>query len=83
MDDAARHDVIEIDAEKMSGTPVFRGTRVPINHLFDYLTGGHSIETFLNHFPTVSRSQVMELFELTRSKIPMDAIRDEPHPELV
>ncbi len=67
--DGHMSNVIEIDPEKMSGTPVFRGTRVPIQHLFDYLEGGDSVERFLDHFPTVSRSQVIEVLELSRHKI--------------
>ncbi len=45
----------------MSGTPVFAGTRVPVQSLFDYLAGGHPLEEFLEDFPTVSRTQVLEL----------------------
>lgn len=62
-------DVIEVDPEKMHGTPVFRGTRVPIQHLFDYLEGGDSIERFLNHFPTVARSQAIAVLELSRDQV--------------
>jgi uncharacterized protein (DUF433 family) len=46
-------DLIEVDPERMSGTPVFTGTRVPINHLFDYLKAGDSLDIFLTDFPTV------------------------------
>ncbi len=46
-------EIIEVDPEKMSGIPVFRGTRVPIKNLFDYLEGGDSVEVFLDDFPTV------------------------------
>ena len=42
------------DPEIMHGTPVFRGTRVPVKTLFDYLEAGDSIEDFLEGFPTVS-----------------------------
>jgi uncharacterized protein (DUF433 family) len=47
----------------MGGTPVFIGTRVPIQTLFDYLEAGESIDDFLDGFPTVSREQVIELLE--------------------
>ena len=63
------YDVIEIDPEKMHGTPVFRGTRVPIQHLFDYLEGGKNLDVFLAHFPTVSRTQVIDVLELLKSKV--------------
>ena len=65
----SENDVIEIDPEKMHGTPVFRGTRVPIQTLFDYLEGGDSFERFLDHFPTVARSQAIALLELSRNKV--------------
>ncbi len=44
------------DAETMHGVPVFRGTRVPVQNLFDYLEGGESLDDFLAGFPTVSRA---------------------------
>lgn len=47
----------------LSGTPVFHGTRVPIQNLIDYLTTGETIDTFLEDFPTVSREQVMRFLE--------------------
>lgn len=43
-------ELIERDPEKMSGVPVFPGTRVPIKHLFDYLEGGDSLDYFLEQF---------------------------------
>ncbi|MCI0388667.1 MAG: DUF433 domain-containing protein [Acidobacteria bacterium] len=57
-------EIIEVDPEKMSGTPVFMGTRVPIKNLFDYLEGGDSIEVFLDDFPTVERTQAFGLIEI-------------------
>lgn len=60
------NEIIEIDPEKMSGTPVFRGTRVPIKSLFDYLEGGDNLETFLEDFPTVSRDQAIGVLEVSR-----------------
>ena len=47
----------------MHGTPVFRGTRVPVKTLFDYLEAGDSIEDFLEGFPTVSRALALEALE--------------------
>jgi uncharacterized protein (DUF433 family) len=55
--------VIKIDPEIMSGAPCFAGTRVPIQHLIDYLEGGDSIEDFLEGFPSVSREQVIAFLE--------------------
>ena len=53
-------EVVTISKEIMGGTPVFKGTRVPIQTLIDYLTAGDSIDDFLEGFPTVSRGQVIE-----------------------
>ena len=55
---------IHTSPDIMSGTPVFRGTRVPIKNLFDYLESGDTIENFLSDFPTVKREQVIEVLEL-------------------
>jgi uncharacterized protein (DUF433 family) len=60
------NDFIEVDPEKMSGTPVFTGTRVPITHLVDYLKAGDSLDTFLTDFPTVTREQALGVLELTQ-----------------
>ena len=49
--------------EIMGGTPVFAGTRVPVQTLLDYLKAGESIDDFLDGFPTVSREQVIALLE--------------------
>lgn len=66
------NEIIEIDPEKMSGAPVFRGTRVPIQNLFDYIEAGDSLETFLDHFPTVERDQAVGIIELLRVKVFQD-----------
>ena len=64
-----QQEIIEIDPEKMSGTPVFRGTRVPIKNLFDYLEGGDSLDVFLDDFPTVNHDQVIGVLELYKVKL--------------
>jgi uncharacterized protein (DUF433 family) len=51
--------MISVSPEVMGGTPVFTGTRVPIQTLMDYLKAGESIDDFLDGFPTVTREQVM------------------------
>ena len=51
------------DPEIMHGTPVFRGTRVPIQTLFDYLEGGDSLDDFLEGFPTVKRELAIQVLE--------------------
>jgi uncharacterized protein (DUF433 family) len=66
--------VIEVDLEKMSGTPVFRGTRVPVQTLIDYIEGGETVDEFLEDFPTVSRKQVVEYFETAKEKMFAEAV---------
>lgn len=56
--------VIHINPEILGGTPVFRGTRVPIETLFDHLKSGVTIEEFLDDFPSVNREQVTQVLEL-------------------
>ena len=51
------------DPEIMHGVPVFRGTRVPVQTLFDYLEGGDTLEDFLAGFPTVSRTLALDALE--------------------
>ncbi len=55
--------VISASADIMGGTPVFAGTRVPVQTLLDYLEGGASIDDFLAGFPTVTRQQVVSFLE--------------------
>ena len=62
-------DLIEVDREKMSGTPVFAGTRVPIGHFFEYLEGGQSIDQFLDEFPSVTREQAVALLQMSKHKL--------------
>ncbi|CAN5386534.1 hypothetical protein BH20ACI2_BH20ACI2_26920 [soil metagenome] len=62
-------DVIEIDINKLSGVPVFAGTRVPIKNLFDYLEGGDSIEDFLEGFPPVTREQAIAVLEMAEQSL--------------
>jgi uncharacterized protein (DUF433 family) len=55
--------VIVRNQDILGGTPVFRGTRVPIQTLFDYLAGGETLEDFLVGFPTVSREAAIAALE--------------------
>ena len=54
---------IEIDPEIMSGTPVFTGTRVTVESLFDYLMKGSNLDEFLDCFPTVKRSDALLILD--------------------
>ena len=58
--------VVHSDPEILGGTPVFRGTRVPVKNLLDYLAAGDSLDQFLDDFPTVSREQAVAALELAR-----------------
>lgn len=53
----------------MGGTPVFAGTRVPVQTLIDYIKGGDSIDDFLEGFPTVTREQVLDFLEQAKEQI--------------
>lgn len=55
--------VVETSPDILGGTPVFRGTRVPVTTLFDYLKAGDPLERFLDHFPTVKRTQAVALLD--------------------
>lgn len=57
-------DYINIDKEILSGNPVFRGTRVPVQTLFDHLEKGISLDEFLNDFPTVKKEQAVAVIEI-------------------
>lgn len=57
------NDVVHSDPKILSDTPVFVGTRVPARSLADYLAGGHSLDEFLEDFPTVRREQAVTFLE--------------------
>ena len=61
--------VVCIDPEIMGGTPCFRGTRVPVQTLLDYLEAGDSIDEFLDGFPSVKRAQVVAFLEQASSQL--------------
>jgi uncharacterized protein (DUF433 family) len=64
-----KSDLIEINPDKVSGAPVFAGTRVPIKNLFDYLEGGDSLEDFLEGFPPVTREHAVAILELAEQSL--------------
>jgi uncharacterized protein (DUF433 family) len=61
--------IISASPEIMGGTPVFTGTRVPVQTLLDYLKAGESIDDFLDGFPTVTREQVIALLEEAEKRL--------------
>ena len=60
---ARRKSVIHTDPEILGGAPVFVGTRVPVKALLDYLEAGHSLDEFLDDFPSVTRAQAVAALE--------------------
>jgi uncharacterized protein (DUF433 family) len=65
--------VISCDPDVMGGTPVFSGTRVPVQTLLDYLEAGDSIDEFLEGFPSVTRKQVIAFLEQARDRLVAEA----------
>jgi uncharacterized protein (DUF433 family) len=61
--------VISCSSDVMGGTPVFAGTRVPVQTLLDYLEAGDSIDEFLAGFPSVSRDQVIQFLEQAKDRL--------------
>lgn len=62
----SRPAAIQTDPEILGGTPVFSGTRVPIQNLFDYLEAGDTLYAFLDDFPSVTREQAIAVLEAAR-----------------
>ena len=63
------HSVVARDPEVMGGTPVFAGTRVPVETLLDYLEAGETIDDFLAGFPSVSREQIVAFLEQAKDRL--------------
>ncbi len=61
--------VIHSDPDILGGAPVFIGTRVPVQSLFDHLEAGDSIDDFLEGFPSVRREQVIAVLEMSRQEL--------------
>jgi uncharacterized protein (DUF433 family) len=68
---------INIDIETMGGTPVFTGTRVPVQTLFDYIETGETLEEFLENFPSVTKEQAIEVLEMAKKTITTEKILNE------
>ena len=61
--------VVYSDPDILGGTPVFVGTRVPVQSLFDYLEGGATLDEFLHQFPSVKREQAVAALDLARDSL--------------
>lgn len=66
--------LITSDPKILGGTPVFKGTRVPISTLFDYLSDGLSLEYFLETFPSVNREQATSVLRLSQERIENEVV---------
>ena len=60
---------ININPETMGGTPVFTGTRVPIQTLFDYIEGGDDLDEFLDDFPSVTKEAAIQVLEMAKKTL--------------
>ncbi len=65
--------VVHCDPDILGGTPVFVGTRVPLNALIDYLAGGDPLGEFLEDFPTVTRDQAVTALRMAAQALVADA----------
>ena len=72
-----KYGAVNIDNEILGGTPVFTGTRVPIQTLFDYLEGGDTMEEFLDDFPSVTKDQSVQVLEMARETISIEKVLNE------
>lgn len=68
---------INIDPETMGGTPVFTGTRVPIQALFDYIETGETLNEFLENFPSVKKEFAIQVLQMAGKSITSEKILDE------
>ena len=68
---------INIDPEIMRGTPVFTGTRVPIQALFDYIETGETLDEFLENFPSVKKEHAIRVLEMARKTLTTEKILHE------
>jgi len=66
---AALADVVTIDQEVMHGTPCFRGTRVPVQSLLDFIEAGNTRDQFLHAFPRVQREQAVRFLEMAKDQL--------------
>ena len=69
--------IVSRDPEVVSGEFVFAGTRVPVRNLVDYLKAGHTLDDFLDGFPTVTRKQAVAYLEMSLEAA--DALREREH----
>jgi uncharacterized protein (DUF433 family) len=69
-------DLITVDSEILGGQPVFKGTRVPVESLFDHLKAGVSLKDFIDDFPTVSMEQAVALLSIANRMLTSKNVAD-------
>ena len=68
---------INIDPETMGGTPVFTGTRVSIQALFDYIESGETLDEFLENFPSVKKEYAIQVLEMAKKTLTTEKMLNE------
>ena len=68
---------VSIDPDIMSGTPVFAGTRVPVQNLFDYIEGGDDLSEFLDDFPSVTKEAAVAVLEMAKLSLTSEKLLHE------
>jgi uncharacterized protein (DUF433 family) len=68
---------INIDPETMGGTPVFTGTRVSVQSLFDYIESGETLDEFLENFPSVKREFAIQVLQMAEKSVTNEKILNE------
>lgn len=77
VDDEPSLPVVHSDPEIMGGTPVFFGTRVPVDAMFDYLEGSYRLDEFLDDFPSVNRAQALDALDMAREAVSRASARSD------
>lgn len=68
---------INIDPETMGGTPVFTGTRVPVQSLFEYIETGETLDEFLENFPSVKKEFAIQVLQMAEKSVTNEKILNE------
>ncbi len=68
---------INIDPETMGGTPVFTGTRIPVQTLFDYMEGGDDLNEFLDDYPTISKEAAIQVLNMAKQTLTTEKMLNE------
>jgi uncharacterized protein (DUF433 family) len=66
---ALLNELVWMDPDRLSGTPCFKGTRVPVQALIDHIEGNATLDQFLEGFPSVTRKQAVQFIELARDSL--------------